>query len=194
MRERLYTTVDLAKVCNVSLRTIIRWVDEGRLASFRTPGGHRRVREEDLRDFLDRYRIPFSSDLRAQPQKILIAGPRGDLPKDELDALERIFRQVLRRASDAYQVCVTEGLFEASVRAGLVQPDIVILFCRKYGTSVREFCRALRNVSETRNVRILLLDGGAAASKPHSAPQGGVAVIERPPTVDKLRRHLLPLL
>ena len=60
MTERVYTTVDLAKVCRVSLRTVIRWVDEGKLTSFRTPGGHRRVRESDLVLFLDRYQIPFS--------------------------------------------------------------------------------------------------------------------------------------
>ena len=33
MTERLYTTVDVAKVCKVSLRTVIRWVDDGKLAS-----------------------------------------------------------------------------------------------------------------------------------------------------------------
>lgn len=46
------TTGDVAKVFNVHPSTVIEWADKGQLASFRTPGGQRRFRREDVDAFL----------------------------------------------------------------------------------------------------------------------------------------------
>lgn len=195
MVERLFTTVDLANVCNVSLRTVIRWVDEGRLPSFRTPGGHRRVREKDLRQFLERYNIPFSEKLRAHPRRILIVGEGGEEAIQELKGLETGLHQILRRASDAYEVSVAEGLYEASIQIGLCQPDLVIMVSDRQASEVRKFCRALRSFPETRNTRILLLNPGLARiRKMDPLPFAVHAIVHRPFTVEKLRGHLLQLL
>ena len=48
MRDRLYTTADLARVCGVSISTIKRWTDTGVLRCVRTPGGHRKFRVQDV--------------------------------------------------------------------------------------------------------------------------------------------------
>jgi putative resolvase len=45
---RLYTSKQAAEFLNVALSTIIRWDDEGKIRSHRTPGGHRRFTEEEL--------------------------------------------------------------------------------------------------------------------------------------------------
>jgi excisionase family DNA binding protein len=195
MGERLYTTVDVAKVCSVSLRTIIRWVDEGRLPSFRTPGGHRRVREEDLRGFLERYKIPCAQTLLAHPQRILVVGERGDVGTQELKELEDSLRQILRRASDIYEVYVVEGLYEAAIQTGLYQPDLVILDSEKHGVEVRKFCRALRTLSETKHTRILLLNQSLPQARKREGVSSDVhAILHRPFTVEKLRGQLLLLL
>ena len=47
-RKPVFTTFEAAKLCHVSPLSIINWVNAGRLAAFRTPGGHRRIRREDL--------------------------------------------------------------------------------------------------------------------------------------------------
>ena len=48
MRDRLYSTADLARVCGVSISTIKRWTDGGLLRCVRTPGGHRKFRVQDV--------------------------------------------------------------------------------------------------------------------------------------------------
>src|SRR5947209_20567617 len=51
----LGTTVGLgeaAALTGLSVSTLRRWADEGRLPSYRTQGGHRRFRVEDLRHAL----------------------------------------------------------------------------------------------------------------------------------------------
>lgn len=48
MRERFYTTAELARICGVSISTIKRWTDAGLLRCVRTPGGHRKFRLQDV--------------------------------------------------------------------------------------------------------------------------------------------------
>lgn len=48
MRERFYTTAELARICGVSISTIKRWTDSGLLRCVRTPGGHRKFRLQDV--------------------------------------------------------------------------------------------------------------------------------------------------
>ena len=140
MTERVFTTVDLAKVCKVSLRTVIRWVDEGKLTSFRTPGGHRRVREADLVKFLDRYQIPFSVKPSGERKKILVV--------ENKRFLEGLLKQILRRSSDTHEIIVAKDLYESGIKIGLLQPDLVILGTIPKGQDIVKFCRSLRKIPE----------------------------------------------
>ena len=47
-----------AAIAGVSLSTIRRWADEGRIASYRTAGGHRRFRVADLQRAVTPNRVP----------------------------------------------------------------------------------------------------------------------------------------
>jgi excisionase family DNA binding protein len=42
------TTGEVADIFGVTTTTVKRWADDGRLASFKTPGGHYRFRAEDV--------------------------------------------------------------------------------------------------------------------------------------------------
>ena len=42
------TPAEVAKVFRVDPKTIARWAKEGKIASARTPGGHRRFRRDDV--------------------------------------------------------------------------------------------------------------------------------------------------
>ncbi|MCK9410390.1 MAG: helix-turn-helix domain-containing protein [Bacteriovoracaceae bacterium] len=52
MGEVLFTTNDIASILRVDKSTIKRWTDEGKLKCFRTPGGHRKFRSEDVYNFM----------------------------------------------------------------------------------------------------------------------------------------------
>lgn len=46
------TSGDVAKLFKVHTTTVIDWADKGLLPHFRTPGGQRRFRPEDVETFL----------------------------------------------------------------------------------------------------------------------------------------------
>lgn len=56
-----YSTVDVARLCNVTRSSIINWTKKGILKSRRTPGGHRRIYKDDLFDFINTYGIGIDS-------------------------------------------------------------------------------------------------------------------------------------
>lgn len=51
-RPVYFTAADLAGFCGVDPKTIHNWARRGRIACFRTPGGHLRVHPVDALSFL----------------------------------------------------------------------------------------------------------------------------------------------
>jgi excisionase family DNA binding protein len=50
--ERLLTPGEVAALFRVDPKTVTRWAASGRITSIRTPGGHRRFRESEVRSLL----------------------------------------------------------------------------------------------------------------------------------------------
>ena len=50
---RLLTPGEVAAMFRVDPKTVTRWAAAGRIASIRTPGGHRRFRESEVRALLE---------------------------------------------------------------------------------------------------------------------------------------------
>jgi excisionase family DNA binding protein len=51
--DRLLTPGEVAALFRVDPKTVTRWAAAGRIGSIRTPGGHRRFRESEVRALLD---------------------------------------------------------------------------------------------------------------------------------------------
>lgn len=50
--ERLLTPGEVAQMFRVDPKTVTRWASAGRIGSIRTPGGHRRFRESEVKRLL----------------------------------------------------------------------------------------------------------------------------------------------
>ena len=50
--ERLLTPGEVALMFRVNPKTVTRWASAGRIGSIRTPGGHRRFRESEVKGLL----------------------------------------------------------------------------------------------------------------------------------------------
>ena len=53
-QDRLMTPSEVAVLFRVDPKTVTRWAAAGQIACLRTPGGHRRFRESDVRALLER--------------------------------------------------------------------------------------------------------------------------------------------
>jgi excisionase family DNA binding protein len=51
--DRLLTPGEVARMFRVDAKTVTRWAAAGRIGAVKTPGGHRRFRESEVRALLE---------------------------------------------------------------------------------------------------------------------------------------------
>ena len=74
-RGRLLTPGEVAILFRVDPKTVTRWAAAGRIGSIRTPGGHHRFRESEVRALLEASRITISGAPLAQRPTAIPAQP-----------------------------------------------------------------------------------------------------------------------
>ena len=67
-----YGTVEIARMLGVSPTTAVNWIRADRMPAYRTPGGHRRVKREDLVKFIRDNGFPMPADLDDKTLRVLI--------------------------------------------------------------------------------------------------------------------------
>jgi excisionase family DNA binding protein len=67
-RDRLLTPGEVATLFRVDPKTVTRWASAGRIGSIRTPGGHRRFRESEVRALLHGVESEVSVPAQTTPQ------------------------------------------------------------------------------------------------------------------------------
>jgi len=91
-----FSTSEVAQYCHVTADTIRKWAEAGKIKVFKTPGGHRRIRREDLIRFLRENNMPIHEDLDNSGSRVLIV----DDEKAVLNGQPRLSRlRWLRTAS-----------------------------------------------------------------------------------------------
>src|SRR5262245_30205982 len=154
MRERaVFTTFEAAKLCHVSPLSIINWVNAGRIPAFRTPGGHRRIRREDLARFMRENGIPLPEELRDG------SGRSRVLVVDDEASIRDIFSESLAQRSNPYDVMTAADGFEAGRLVATFRPDVVLLDLRMPGLDGFQVCRTIKGDSETASTVVIAMTG-----------------------------------
>jgi CheY-like chemotaxis protein len=113
--KRNLTTGDIAKLCGVNFRTVIRWIQRGHLKAFQLPGrGDNRVQVSDFIVFLKENDMPIPEEIRPTGARVLIV--EGD--KKTATTLERALQEAgyeTRCASDGFVAGALLGTFQPSV-------------------------------------------------------------------------------
>jgi CheY-like chemotaxis protein len=113
----------------------VNWIKARRLKAHRTPGGHRRIAEEDLASFMLRHGMPVPPELTgAAPErrKALVIGASGPAREGAVRLL----------ASSGYAAEQASPGFTAGAAAARFEPDVVVL--QADGDDGGEVLRALR--------------------------------------------------
>jgi excisionase family DNA binding protein len=62
-KDRLLSSQEVGRLLKVTRTSIWKWIKEGRLPAYRTPGGHHRVRATDLAQFLRRNSVEHTPEV-----------------------------------------------------------------------------------------------------------------------------------
>jgi excisionase family DNA binding protein len=154
MREKaVFTTFEAAKLCHVSPLSIINWVNAGRLPAFRTPGGHRRIRREDLTRFMRENSIPVPEELREGTGRTRVL-----VVDDETNIRDTVGEHLSTRPQP-YEVMTAADGFEAGRLVATFRPEAVLLDLRMPGLDGFQVCRTIKADPETASTIVIAMTG-----------------------------------
>ncbi|OHC66452.1 MAG: response regulator [Rhodocyclales bacterium RIFCSPLOWO2_02_FULL_63_24] len=148
------TSSEAARLCGVSFRTVIRWIERGQLQGYRLPGrGDYRVPVAELRRFMQANAIPEPPELqRDLPRRILIV-------EDEPD-MARAMSRVLKRAG--FETASAGDGFQAGLMLHSYQPGLMTLDLRMPGVDGFAVLRSLREKPLPFSCKVLVVSADTA--------------------------------
>ena len=184
--DQLLTSSEVGGLLQVNPSSVKKWVDDGLLQAFRTPGGHRRIRAVDLVAFLVRHDMPIPEDLQdAAKRRLLIV----DDEVDQLKALARSFK----RFADRVEVTTTSNGIDALVLVGSFQPHAVLLDVYMPGIDGLEVCRRLKKNPQTKDVQVYVVSGSFTSALEQKALEAGaVHCLPKPIDVRQVLSLMFP--
>jgi excisionase family DNA binding protein len=181
--KQSFSTSDVAVYCHVTADTIRKWAEAGRIRVFKTPGGHRRIRREDLLRFLRENNMPIHEELGNSGVKILIV--------DDEKAVLSVIRRFLEMSQTRFQIEVALDGYDAGHQIAAFKPDVVFLDLRLPGIDGFEVCRRIKADPQNVGTRVIAMTGyydGEAAQR--VVELGALMCLQKPFTPDDLRRAL----
>jgi excisionase family DNA binding protein len=166
--DQLLTSSEVGGLLQVNPSSVKKWVDDGLLLAFRTPGGHRRIRAADLVAFLVRHEMPIPVDLLDASKKRLL------IVDDEVDQLKALSRS-LKRFADKVEVVTTSNGIDALISVGSFHPHAVLLDVYMPGIDGLEVCRRLKKNPVTKDVQVYVVSGSFTSSLEQKALEAGAA-------------------
>jgi excisionase family DNA binding protein len=173
--KSIYTTHEVSRLLHVNPRSVINWIEQDLLPSYRTPGGHRRIRKEDLLAFLRKHQIPTPAPLVEEKFSVLIVEDEDEI----VDILKTFF---VRRGG--YQVSSASDGISALIEVGRSKPDLLVLDILIPGVDGIEVCRRIK--ADPNNKTAIIAISGQPDVGPRSLQAGADAFMAKPLDLERL--------
>jgi excisionase family DNA binding protein len=168
------TTGDVATYCHVSHVTVFRWIKRGILKAYSTPGGHYRIRCDDLVAFLEHQGMPVSPDLQEN------GNARSVLLVDDDPRVLEVLNRILSKEEDL-ALDVASGGYEACIKIGSKKPDLIVVDLFMPGFDGFTVIREVRANPDTSGCKILVLSGfGTEENQTKAMELGADHFLEKP--------------
>ncbi len=179
--EKLYTSGKAAELLQADATSVVKWVNDGLLVSYLTPGGHRRIRASDLVAFMRAHGMWVPPELRVARTKVLLVD---DEPR-VLGAMTR----AMKAHEDAVEFLTASSGMEALVMLGSEKPDVLVLDIAMPDMDGLEVLRRLKARPATEKLEVIVLSGNLTPALERKAlALGAGAVCDKPISAAELVR------
>jgi len=149
--KSVYTTGEVAQICNISQQTVIRCFDNGKLKGFRVPGSRfRRIPRENLTAFMKENNIPLDN-LETGKKRVLVVD-------DDTEILSML-AEVL--STEGYEIATAKTGYDAGVMTEAFRPDVMLLDFKLPDVNGTAVCRTVRSNPNFAHMKIIMMSGVA---------------------------------
>jgi len=171
--KELFTASEVAKFCQVDLKTIHNWADRGEIRHFRTPGRHLRFRRGDVVDFLRKYGYPV-------PEALLQGKSRVHVISQDKSVLASLTRAL----SNKFEVRGFNDPVDALIAIGSELPDVVVLDLEGTQPEGLRYMDRIKAADSTKHIGFVAYTSEETARE--RALQSGAAAAVAKPEADKV--------
>jgi excisionase family DNA binding protein len=180
------TTGDVARCCRVTIRTVIKWFDQGRLEGYRLPGsGDRRFPRAAVERFMVESDLPLDV-LHGEP------GPRRVLVVDDDEAVREMVSRFLGKLG-GLEVSTAASGWEAGLKTASQRPHMLLLDYRLGDTTGDKVIATIREHDELPvQPSIVVMSAHLTDAEAARLLEGGAdAYLPKPFDLDELRATVL---
>jgi excisionase family DNA binding protein len=177
----LFTASEVARFCQVDLKTIHNWADRGEIRHFRTPGRHLRFRRVDVLDFLRKYGYPVPESLRQGRPSVHVI----DEDAAHLESSKNMLGQ-------RFDVNGFTDPVDALIAIGSEPPDVVVIDVAGVKIDALACIARLKASETTRHVRVVVYS--AREEKKARALEAGASAFVPRPELQKLSDTIASLM
>lgn len=187
------TTGDIAHYMDVNQRTVIRWLDSGRLKGFKLPGrGNNRVLVSDFISFLEQNQIPVPESLQQYQTVEQHVAPAKVLLVDDEEAVLQAVKRALKPLN-VNLVTACNG-FQAGFELERFNPDLIVLDLSMPGIDGFTVIRYIREELGNSEIRIVVVSALGPEQLQRTIDLGADAAIAKPFDNVELRQTVTGLL
>jgi excisionase family DNA binding protein len=120
------TTHQAARLLGVSLPTVVKWIKQGRLEAYKTPGGHRRIPETALKQFCQEFGMPAPGLLEASAEAPKVQA----IPLLLLASYEQDFAELIRdfmRIRVETPIQIASSVMQCGMALGKQGPVVLLI-------------------------------------------------------------------
>lgn len=176
LSSRVFTTGEIAKFCDVNVRTVIRWIDRGQLTAYRLPAGDNRISSESFLTFLRQHNMPIPGEFRAHARRVLIV--------EDDQSMARNVERILTR--NGYETLVASNGFQAGVWLGSFSPALVTLDLNMPGLSGFDVLKLIRETEDFAFLKVLVVSALSSSELDRARSEGADDVLAKPFTNEGL--------
>ncbi len=168
---RVLTTGEAAKYCGVNFRTVIRWIERGKLKAYKLPGrGDHRIQVDDFVSFMRENQIPVPEELAGTNRTILVI--------EDQPEMAAAIRRVLKRAG--YEVEIAQDGFVAGAMLSRMNPSLITLDLKMPGIDGYQVLSYIREHEDHSHAKVLVISAETQEGLDRARAAGANDILPKP--------------
>lgn len=206
--DSYYTTLEVAKILGMAVRSVQLMVDRGDLQAWKTPGGHRRITRESLERWIQGSRAGVTGvaalhgtapEGRSARRRVAVHVPRILLIEDS-SHFQNLVAMLVKQRFPSVDLHIAHDGITGLVSFGHLQPDLIIVDILLPGIDGATMITGLRRHALFGQCKLIVLTALDEEQRaPYAFALDGVPVVHKPqlvqalpPLIQEAMAHLLP--
>lgn len=179
-----YSTLEVARLLGMAVRSVQMMVDRGELEAWKTPGGHRRI----SRDSVERWREGRrSGPARQTTAPRAASSARRVLLIEDSAHYQNLVSLLVKQHLSGVELHVADDGIAGLALAGQLQPDVLIVDILLPGIDGATLITSLRSHPQFSRSRLIVVTSlDEAGRAPYAFALEGVPVVHKPQLVAQL--------